>query len=266
MNSKTPRNHYLYSMKHYIALAVACLLLGGSAQAQFKLPKLKDLKLPGGTTTSGITNTDAVAALKDALKIGTDTAVSVLSKANGFYSDLAVKIFLPPEAQAIQKNIAKVPGGQKLLDKTILAMNRAAEDAAKEATPIFKNAITSMTITDGLSIVKGSENAATTFLRNKTYDQLKALFTPKIRTSLSKPLVAGISAERAYSDLVKAYNMASLNGRLFSSIKTNSLSEHVTVKGLDGLFSKVALQEKNIRTNGLAQVTDILKKVFGGKF
>ncbi|MES2690944.1 MAG: DUF4197 domain-containing protein [Bacteroidota bacterium] len=252
-------------MKLHTALFATCLLLGSSSYAQFKLPTLKDMKLPGKTTTTGITNADAVAALKDALKIGTDTAVSVLSKADGFYKDLAVKIFLPPEAQNIQKNIAKIPGGQKMLDKAILAMNRAAEDASQEATPIFKNAITSMTITDGINIVKGADNAATTFLRSKTYDQLKDLFTPKIRTSLSKPLVAGISAEKAYSDLIKAYNMASLNGKLFSTIKTNSLSEHVTVKGLDGLFSKVALQEKNIRTNGLAQVTEILRKVFGRK-
>jgi len=231
-----------------------------------KMPKINaaDLSMKSHKN-SGLSNEDAVAGLKDALKVGTDTAVAVLSKSDGFFKDEMVKILLPSEAQKIQNNISKIPGGQAMVDKTILAMNRAAEDASKDAAPIFKNAVTSMTVSDGINIVKGSDNAATMYLKDKTYSQLKDAFTPKIQASLSKPLVMGVSAETSYKDLINAYNKASMNGMLFEKITTNSLSEHVTTKGLDGLFVKVALQEKMIRKNPLAQVTDLLKKVFGNK-
>ena len=237
------------------------------AFAQFpklKIPKsLPKVNLP--TTKRGFTNDDAVAGLKEALKIGTDTAVSVLTKPDGFFKDEAVKIILPPEAQNVAKNISKIPGGQAMMDKTILAMNRAAEDASKEAAPIFKNAITTMSVTDGMNIVKGADNAATSYLKDKTYSPLKDAFKPKIQASLSKPLVMGISAEASYRELIDAYNKASLNGMLFEKVNSNSLSDYVTSKGLDGLFLKVADQEKLIRKNPVAQVTDLLKKVFGSK-
>jgi hypothetical protein len=254
-------------MKKSVSFFIGALVISSVAFAQFpKLPgKISAKALPVKPAGKSMTNEDAVAALKDALKVGTDTAVSLLSKTDGFYKDEAVKILLPPEAQNIQKNISRIPGGQQMLDKTILTMNRAAEDASKDAAPIFKNAITSMTVSDGINIVQGDDNAATTYLKGKTYQQLQDDFTPKIKASLSKPLAMGISAEDSYKDLINAYNKASMNGMLYEKITTNSLSEHVTAKGLDGLFAKVALQEKNIRKNPVAQVTDILKKVFGKK-
>lgn len=248
---------------------ILLLFTGTTVFAQFptKLPNvnLKDITSLKSKKGSGLTNEDAVAGLKDALKVGTDTAVSILAKPDGFFKDEAVKILLPPEAQKIQANISKIPGGQAMLDKTILSMNRAAEDASKEAAPIFKNAVTSMSVTDGINIVKGADNAATMYLKDKTYNQLKDAFTPKVQVSLSKPLVMGVSAENCYKDLIDTYNKASMNGMLFEKINGNSLSEHVTTKGLDGLFAKVAIQEQMIRKNPLAQVTDLLKKVFGNK-
>lgn len=212
-----------------------------------------------------LSNEEIVSGLKEALTVGTDSSSTMLSKQDGYFKDLAVKILLPTEANAVYNNISKVPGGQTLLDNTILAINRAAEDAATEAKPIFVNAITSMTIGDGLSILQGADTAATSYLKGKTYDPLKEAFQPKISNSLSKPIVLGISAESSYSNLISAYNTASLGGILFDQITTNSLSEHVTRKGLDGLFLKVAEKEKDIRSNPLEQVTDLLKKVFGKK-
>jgi hypothetical protein len=212
-----------------------------------------------------LTNEEVIRGLREALNVGTDTSVSVLHKLNGYYGDAAVKILLPPEAVVVYEQLNKIPGGSDLLEKTILAMNRAAEDAATEAKPIFVNAIKDITITDGFNILQGNDTAATAYLQGKTYNPLFSLFQPKINASLSKPLVLGMSAEETYSNLISAYNTASLNGILFAQIKTNSLSEHVTTKGLNGLFLKVAEQEKKIRKDPLAQVTDLLKRVFGSK-
>lgn len=212
-----------------------------------------------------LTNEEVIAALKEALNVGTDTSVSILNKVDGYFKDEAVKILLPEEAKVVYEQLSKIPGGNALLDRTILSINRAAEDAASEAKPIFVNAITSMTIADGFTILNGSDTAATSYLHGKTYNPLYGAFQPKIDVSLSKPMVLGYTAQESYQSLIDAYNTASLNGILFDKITTNSLSEHVTQRGLDGLFLKVADQEMKIRKDPIAQVTDLLKKVFGSK-
>lgn len=213
----------------------------------------------------GLTNEEVVTGLKAALKVGTDTSVTTLSAVNGYLKDEAVKILLPAEAQPVYNVLSSIPGGNILLDNAITAINRAAEDAAPEATDIFVNAITGITIADGFSILNGGDTAATVYLQDKTFTPLTNLFAPKIKNSLSKPLLFGASAEKSYSDLIKAYNTASLGGLLFPEIKTNSLSEHVTQKALTGLFLKVSEEERKIRRDPLHQVSDILKRVFGGK-
>lgn len=212
--------------------------------------------------SGALTNDDIVKGLKAALTVGTDTSVKRLSAADGYFLDQAVKILLPPEAAPIFDNLSKIPGGSTLVNNTILAINRAAEDAAPEATAIFVNAITNITISDGLNILNGNDSAATGYLKTNTYSPLKNAFAPKISTSLSKPLVAGVSAEDLYSDLVDAYNTASLNGILFPKITQNTLGEYVTTKALDGLFFKVAVEEGKIRNDVNHRVSDILKKVF----
>lgn len=212
-----------------------------------------------------LTNEEVISALKEALSVGTDTSVSILHKVDGYFKDEAVKILLPDEAKVVYEQLSKIPGGDALVERTILSINRAAEDAASEAKPIFVNAITTMTIADGFSILNGSDTAATSYLNSKTYTPLYEAFQPKINTSLSKPMVLGYSAQESYQTLIDAYNSASLNGILFEKITTNSLSEHVTRKGLDGLFLKVSEQEMKIRKDPIAQVTDLLKKVFGSK-
>ena len=211
---------------------------------------------------TGLTNEEITQGLKEASSVGTDTSVTVLSKTNGYYMDMAVKILLPEEAQVIYKSIDKIPGGNLLIENTILSINRAAEEAAPASKQILLNAVTGITINDGLSILNGSDTAATTYLKGKTFDSLFVLFEPKIKQSLSKQLLGNVSAESAYTDLVNAYNTASLNGILWDQIKTNSLSKHVTQKGLDGLFLKIAVEEKLIRENPLHRISDILKEVF----
>jgi hypothetical protein len=212
--------------------------------------------------SNDLSNEEIVEGLKSALTVGTDTSVKILSAVDGYYKDALVKISLPQEAQIIISNISKVPGGNLLIDNAVLAINRAAEDAAVKATPIFVNAITHISITDGLSILNGKDDAATQYLKTATYDSLKLAFMPEIKASLSKKLVGNVSAESTYKALIDAYNTASLNGVLFPKVTTNSLSEHTTKKGLDGLFVKVALEEGNIRNDVAHRVNDILQKVF----
>ncbi len=212
-----------------------------------------------------LSNEEVIAGLKEALNVATDTSVSILNKQDGYFKDALVKIFLPPEAQVIYSNLAKVPGGQKLLDDVVLSINRSAEMAAKQATPIFISAISSMTIQDGFQILNGADTAATNYLRQKTYMSLFDAFKPPVQSVLSKPVVLGMSAEQTYKNLLDAYNLASLGGLLFEQVKTNTLSNYVTDKALNGLFLKVSLQEQKIRKDPIQQVTDLLKKVFGGQ-
>lgn len=211
----------------------------------------------------GLNNDDIVNGLKKALEVGTDTAVKRLSATDGYFKDELVKILLPPEAAPIFDNLSKIPGGATLMNNTIMAINRAAEDAAPEATSIFVNAITNITITDGLNILNGNDSAATSFLKKGTYSPLQTAFSPKINTSLGKPIVFGASAASLYKDLVDTYNTASLNGLLFPRITQNTLGDYVTAKALDGMFTKVALEEGKIRNDVNHRVSDILEKVFG---
>jgi hypothetical protein len=220
---------------------------------------------------SGDDDADIVAGLREALRVGTDTSVSILNKENGYFQDLAVKILMPEEVQNLYNQLpdgAVKTGLTPVVNDLILKVNRAAEDAAVEAKPIFVNAITNISIVDGYSILKGNDNAATTYLKGATYEGLRGLFQPKIEASLSKEIVGGVSASSTYAEFVDKYNLAVtglnlLPGNNYQSITTNSLSEHTTRKALDGLFLKVAEEEKAIRTNPLARVTEILKKVFG---
>jgi hypothetical protein len=213
-----------------------------------------------------ITNTENISGLKSSLNIGIEKAVKTLGVENGFFNDAALKLFLPKEAQPIINNVKLIPGGQALVDKAVLSLNRSAEDAVKEATPIFKTAIINMSITDAIGILFGKENAATEYLRQNTYTQLKAAFSPKVNASLEKPLVANVSTNQTWNTLSSGYNKVagSTVGKIagLKSVNVN-LENYVTEKALDALFIKVAAEEKAIRTNPVARVNDLLKKVFG---
>ncbi|HEY6915598.1 MAG TPA: DUF4197 domain-containing protein, partial [Paludibacter sp.] len=209
--------------------------------------------------TSVVTNAENISGLKSSLNIGIEKAVDNLGIENGFFNNAALKLLLPKEAQPIIDNAKLIPGGQALVDKAVLSLNRSAEDAVKEATPIFKTAITSMSITDAVGILFGKDNAATEYLRQNTYSQLKAAFAPKVKASLGKALVANVSTNDTWNLLSSGYNsLASSTVGSIAGLKpvNVNLENYVTEKALDALFVKVAAEEKAIRTNPVARVSD----------
>jgi len=213
-----------------------------------------------------LSNAEIISGLKDALLVGTDSAVTRLSAIDGYLKDQAVKILLPPEAKTITDNLSKLPGGSKLVDDVIIRINRAAEDAAKGAKPIFVNSVREMTFTDGLQILKGPDNAATSYFKTKTYQQLGELYRPKIRESLNKNLVAGISTQQSWNELTSYWNkfagstIGQIGGLKTVDIK---LEDYILQQALNGLFLKIEEREKDIRTNANARVTEMLRRVFG---
>lgn len=216
---------------------------------------------------SGKLTTDQVGqGLKEALKVGTDIAVKNLNKTDGYYLDKIVKINLPPEAKELVTYAKKVPGMDKLIEDVVLQINRSAEDAARQAAPIFVNAITSMTIGDAWGILNGADTSATGYLRQKTFTQLFSLYRPSIQTSLNKPIVAGVSANQSWNQLTKKWNQfaGSMAGKLLGVKQISyTLDQYVTNQALRGLFMKVADQEKLIRTDINARTSDLLRRVFG---
>lgn len=221
-------------------------------------------------TSAPLTEEEVIEGLKEALEIGTDTAVSTVTKVNGYFLDELIKIYLPPEANIIVENanspLLSALGVHAFIEDMVLKLNRAAEDAAKEATPIFVDAITEITIQDAFAILNGADTSATHYLREKTFNNLQDAFQPKIATSLNKPLVAGISAAETWNTFTTLYNDIANSpfGQLAGLIAVNAeLDAYVTTKGLHGLFVKVADEEKAIRNDPLARVTDILERVFG---
>jgi len=152
------------------------------------------------------------------------------------------------------------------VEDVVLRINRAAEDAAREALPIFASAVTGMTIQDGLAILKGHPTAATDYLRSNTYDQLFALYQPKIKNSIDKKLIGNISTAESWNKLTTEWNKIanSLVGQMAGFKPVNvQLDSYLTGKALDGLFLKVGEEEKKIRTDPVARVTELLKRVFG---
>lgn len=214
-----------------------------------------------------LTEQEVIQGLKEALRVSADTAVSIVAKTDGFFRDELIKISLPPEANQIIKyknnTMLQAIGISSMIDDVILRMNRAAENAAKSATPIFVDAIKSMSIQDAFSILNGADTAATHYFRQKTYTRLKNSFKPKIHNSLNQPLVGNISAGKAWSSLTSAYNdVAGVTG--WQKVNTQ-LDEYVTQKALNGLFVKLSNEEREIRNNPRDRVTQILEKVFGKK-
>ena len=203
--------------------------------------------------TNGLSSAQIAAGLKEALTIGTKNSSNTLSAVDGFFANAAIKILLPAEAQKVESTLRGVGLGS-VVDKAVLSLNRAAEEAAKSATPIFVNAIQQMTITDALGILKGGSNAATSYFKAKTTSALTEAFKPTINNALSKT-----SATKYWGDMFTMYNK-------FAKQPVNTdLSSYVTGKAIDGIFYQVGLEEQKIRENPAARVTDLLKKVFGSR-
>ncbi|HZG99457.1 MAG TPA: DUF4197 domain-containing protein [Flavisolibacter sp.] len=210
---------------------------------------LNKVKGIGGTKNS-LTSEEIISGLKEALTTGTQRGTQKLSAVDGFFKDAALKILMPEEAVKAEKKLRNIGMGS-LVDNAILSMNRAAEDAAKEAAPIFLNAIKGITIQDGLGILKGGNNAATEFLKGRTVASLTEAFRPVVENSLKKV------------DATKHWNLVFSNYNKVSIQKVNpDLAAYVTEKALAGIFYQVGQEELKIRKDPAARATDLLKKVF----
>jgi len=242
-----------------ILIIAAILLLGTPAHADLMdkakslLNKDKSKSASTGAQAGTAPDKDTVAAgLKEALTIGSQNAVKAGAQPDGFFKNPAIKIPLPEKVQKVEKPLRKI-GLSKQVDEFILTMNRAAEKAAPQAKDIFVGAVKEMTIVDAITILKGGDTAATDYMRSKTYDRLYGAFKPTVTKA-----VMDVGVTKSYQQLVD-------KGKKSRLIKDESLDldHHVTSKALDGLFYLLGQEEKKIRKDPVAQVTDLLKKVFG---
>ena len=190
-------------------------------------------------------------ALKQALAQGTSKSANQLGAVNGYFGNAAVKILFPPEAKKVESALRGI-GLNKLCDQVILSMNRAAEDAAKSAAPIFLNSIKQMTLKDVSNILLGSKDAATQYFERTTTAQLTAQFKPVIKTSMDK-----VGATKYYGTAVDEYNKLP-----FVSHMNPDISDYATQKAIAGLFVEIAKEELNIRQNIGARSTPVVQKVF----
>jgi hypothetical protein len=206
----------------------------------------------GGVRESGPDQNTTVSGLKEALAIGTENAVKAVSKTDGYFSNQMVKILLPDKIQKVADMVAKL-GYQEQVDNFILSMNRAAEEAAPKAAVLFGEAIKTMSFDDARKILQGGETAATQYFKEKTSKKLYDEFKPVVVSNMNK-----VGVTKAYKDMMAPYESLPLVPK-----ESIDLDHYVTDKALDGLFLMVGQEERKIRTNPAARVTDLLKTVFG---
>jgi hypothetical protein len=237
----------------FIIIIIACstaITYAGFFEDLFKTvggePQAEDLD--DGTIASG---------LKEALSIGTEDAVKSVSQVDGYFGNEAIKILMPEKIQMVADVISTV-GYKEQVDDFVLSMNRAAEKAAPEALSIFVDAIKEMTFEDAKNILNGGDTAATDFFKGKTQGKIHDAFKPIISTSMDEVGVA-----RTYKEMINKYEILPF---VQTIVKEDSidLDQYVTSKAVDGLFYMVGQEEKKIRTDPAARVTELLKSVFGG--
>lgn len=234
-----------------LLLFASLVLVFSSCDTLNQVAKNAPSKIPGSLPLSDL---EIVSGLKDALKIGTKNAISTLSVPDVFYKDAALRIPFPPEVAIVDQKLRQL-GMNKMVDDFIVTMNKGAGEAVKEASPIFTNAITKMSFQDARAILKGNENAATLYFKDKTTQELFGLFKPKVQATLDN-----VGVTRYWTDIMSTYNKIPL----VQKVETD-LAKYVTNMAMDRLFTKIAVEEKLIRTDPAKRVTDIMKKVFGAK-
>ena len=204
------------------------------------------------TTGTALTNDEIIKGLKEALSVGTNNSTALTSKLDGFNKNPIIFIPWPNEAKVMKDKLIQL-GFQKQVTNFETSLNRAAEEATKSAAPIFIDAITQMTINDGISILRGNDTAATHYLRTKTYSSLKTKFSPTVTEAINK-----VNVTSYWTPLVNTYNM-------IPNVKKQNpdLNAYVTDKAINGLMTLIANEETKIRRDPAASVTEILKKVFG---
>ncbi|MBC7654824.1 MAG: DUF4197 domain-containing protein [Oligoflexus sp.] len=229
---------------------VAFLAVSTSSFAQFGKLLDKAKAVATGNTTL-LNPSDIATALKQALEQGTSKSADLLSKENGFFGNDAVKILFPPEALKAEATLRKLDL-DKMCDDAILSFNRAAEDAAKQAKPIFISAVKNMTVTDAKNILIGSNDAATNYFKTNTIDSLSKVFDPVVEKSIEK-----VGATKYYSNVVDRYNKIPFVNKINPDLKA-----YITQKAIDGLFKEIAQEELKIRENPAFRTTDLMQKVF----
>lgn len=230
-------------MKKTILLLIAGLTFSSCAEMQQIANQLPGVLEQG--------NVDIAGGLKEALNNGINKQVTKLTAVDGFYKNEMVKILLPEELQKVDAGLRKIGLG-KLADDGLRAINRTAEDAVKEATPIFVDAIKGMTFTDAKNILMGNESAATTYLQSSTSTALYAKFNPVIKNSFAK-----VGADKIWTNIITKYNAIPLVKKV-----NPDLTDYTTNKAMEGVFKMISVEEKNIRTDLNSRTSDLLKKVF----
>jgi len=237
-------------MKKFTIVASISIVLFGCAEMTTVLNEAsKAIDTTDGS--SPLTNIEVIKGLKEALSVGTNNSTSLTSKLDGFYKNPEIFIPFPPEAIKVKEKIEAL-GMKSQVDKFVMTLNRSAETASKEAAPIFINAITSMSIADGFSILRGGDNAATTYLKQKTSGQLRVKFNPVVKNAVEK-----VEVTKYWNPVITTYNKIP-----FIEKQNPDLEDYVTTKAMDGLFLMIEKEEKKIRKDPIARVTDILKRVF----
>jgi hypothetical protein len=229
-------------MKTILALLISYSLLSCA-----ELQQVAD-QLPNVGQTQSL---DIAGGLKEALNNGISKQVTKLTALDGFYKNEAVKILMPEELQKVDKALRRV-GLSSLADDGIKMLNRAAEDAVKESTPIFIDAIKQMSFTDAKNILMGNESSATTYLQSTTTTPLYAKFNPVIKNSFAK-----VGADKVWTNIINKYNAIPLVKKV-----NPDLTDYTTNKALEGVFKMIAVEEKNIRTNLSSRTSTLLQKVF----
>lgn len=199
----------------------------------------------------GVSNGEIASGLRQALDKGIDQQVTKLTEEDGFYGNELVRIGLPPELEKVDRTLRSV-GLDALADEGIKVLNRAAEEAVKEATPVFVNAVKEITFTDARNILLGSEDAATTYLTSKTENELYTKFNPVVQQSLDK-----VGATEVWRNLISRYNDLPMTTNV-----NPDLPDYVTEEALEGVYTMIAIEEKEIRDKVSARSTSLLRKVF----
>jgi hypothetical protein len=229
---------------------ILVLILTGCSSMQIN-QALEDVNKTLGSEKP-LTTAEVAEGLKEALVKGISTGSDLVSITDGYFKNPEIKIPFPPEVKKVEDAMRKIGLGSQV-DKFVLTLNRGAEDAAKEAKPIFIAAIKSMTIQDAWSILRGEDNAATEYLKRTTSGLLKEKFKPVIQSSLNK-----VNATKYYSEIVSRYNQIP-----FVEKVNPNLDDYATDKAIEGLFVMIAKEEKSIRQDPVARTTELLKRVFG---
>lgn len=235
-------------------ILAASFILGACTSAQINQTIGDVNKTIGGGTSAQPSTAEVADGLREALIKGISTGSDQASKLDGYFKNPEIKIPFPPDVKRVEDKLRQIGLGSEV-DKFVMTLNRGAEDAAKEAKPIFITAIKAMTIQDAWSILRGQDDAATQYLKRTTSAQLKEKFKPVIKNSLNK-----VNATKYYSDIVTRYNQIPLVQKV-----NPELDDYATDKAIEGLFIMIAREEKNIRENPVARTTALLKKVFGAQ-